>query len=342
TWQPRKPIYMPVFKERSFRIWKGKSTAIRLRRRPSSNDIGWVEVFYSGKWGTICDNSWDINDATVVCRQLGYKFGVRALRGSYIFNGTGQIWLDDVACTGNEQSLSSCSHNGWGNKNCGHAVRGNIGVSEGTLRRTIVNPLALCRTRHVVPFEGILCISFPASKFVRIRMFEFLLDKNLMHKHLSAGKSKMTCKGMGQGKLLTTVKAALIQSKLFKLKSKMNKFNKFTANKFNKFTCTYSELLVQPPARSAVPGVNPGRGTSSIPLRLQGPLSTKGTGRLEVFYNGKWGTVCDDVWDINDARVACRQLGYTYAVRALQGSDVPDGTGQIWLDDVRCTGVNKI
>jgi hypothetical protein len=71
---------------------------------------------------------------------------------------------------------------------------------------------------------------------------------------------------------------------------------------------------------------------------LQGPLSAKGTGRLEVFYNGKWGTVCDDIWDINDARVACRQLGYTYAVRALRGSDVPDGTGQIWLDDVRCTG----
>ena len=71
---------------------------------------------------------------------------------------------------------------------------------------------------------------------------------------------------------------------------------------------------------------------------MQGPLSANGTGRLEVFYNGTWGTVCDDSWDINDARVACRQLGYTYAVRAFQGSDVPDGKGQIWLDDVRCTG----
>ncbi|CAB4038396.1 deleted in malignant brain tumors 1, partial [Paramuricea clavata] len=75
-----------------------------------------------------------------------------------------------------------------------------------------------------------------------------------------------------------------------------------------------------------------------IPLRLQGPLSAYGTGRLEIFYNGTWGTICDDYWDINDARVACRQLGYTYAVRAFQGGDVPDGTGQIWLDDVKCTG----
>ena len=71
---------------------------------------------------------------------------------------------------------------------------------------------------------------------------------------------------------------------------------------------------------------------------MQGPLSANGTGRLEVFYNGKWGTICNGSWDFNDAKVACRQLGYTYAVRALHGSDVPDGTGQIWLDDVKCTG----
>ncbi len=73
-------------------------------------------------------------------------------------------------------------------------------------------------------------------------------------------------------------------------------------------------------------------------LRLQGPSRASGTGRLEIFHNGRWGTICDDGWDINDAKVACRQLGYAYTVRALQGSDVPDGTGQIFLDDVSCTG----
>lgn len=94
-----------------------------------------MEVFYSGKWGTICDNSWDINDATVVCRQLGYKFGVRALRGSYISNGTGQIWLNEVACTGSEQNLSSCPHNGWGNKNCGHGKDAGVECSStGTVK----------------------------------------------------------------------------------------------------------------------------------------------------------------------------------------------------------------
>ncbi len=80
-----------------------------------------MEILHKEKWGTICDNSWDINDARVACRQLGYYDGLKALQGSDVPDGNGQIWLDDVACTGNEQYLSSCSHRGWGQENCGHS-----------------------------------------------------------------------------------------------------------------------------------------------------------------------------------------------------------------------------
>ncbi len=76
----------------------------------------------------------------------------------------------------------------------------------------------------------------------------------------------------------------------------------------------------------------------AVTLRLQGPSSATGTGRVEVFYNGQWGTICNDYWTVQDAEVACRQLGYQYAVRTLPSYLVPDGTGKIWLDNVGCRG----
>ena len=86
----------------------------------SENGTGRVEVFYNGQWGTICDDRWDIDNAKIVCRQLGYKYAIRALGGSDVPAGTGKIWLDDVDCNGTEQKLASCSHAGWGNNNCQH------------------------------------------------------------------------------------------------------------------------------------------------------------------------------------------------------------------------------
>ena len=49
--------------------------------------------------------------------------------------------------------------------------------------------------------------------------------------------------------------------------------------------------------------------------------------------------MCDDFWDTPDAEVACRQLGFFASGSISQRlSAVPDGTGQIWLDDVQCLG----
>ena len=104
---------------------------LRLQGPLSADGAGRVEVFYNGKWGTICDHSWDIDDARVVCRQLGYrnKYGVRAFLGRDVSDGTGPIWLYDVDCIGNELNLTSCSHSGWGNKHCKHSEDAGIECS---------------------------------------------------------------------------------------------------------------------------------------------------------------------------------------------------------------------
>ncbi|XP_055959195.1 neurotrypsin [Patella vulgata] len=63
-------------------------------------------------------------------------------------------------------------------------------------------------------------------------------------------------------------------------------------------------------------------------------------GRVEVFHDNKWGTVCDDVWDDTDASVVCRQLGYSPAM-ALSKAYFEQGVGPIWLNGVDCQSSDR-
>ncbi|XP_022603703.1 soluble scavenger receptor cysteine-rich domain-containing protein SSC5D-like isoform X3 [Seriola dumerili] len=90
---------------------------IRLVGSGSTQCSGRVEIYHNNDWGTVCDDSWDVNDAKVVCRQLGCG---TAAELAYFGGATGKIWLDNVNCSGNEGTLSECEHRGFGIHDCEH------------------------------------------------------------------------------------------------------------------------------------------------------------------------------------------------------------------------------
>lgn len=72
---------------------------------------------------TVCHHSWDMADAKVACRQLGFTKTVGYWRYG---RATGKVWLNSMDCSGSEASIQSCSHAGWV---CGkHMYTGNVSM----------------------------------------------------------------------------------------------------------------------------------------------------------------------------------------------------------------------
>ncbi|XP_038056795.1 deleted in malignant brain tumors 1 protein-like [Patiria miniata] len=189
---------------------------VRLIAGSGPNE-GIVEVSYEGKRGTICNPYWDINDATVVCRQLGYPLATLASTGKRFDSMAYDTHLEAVSCQGNEYHLADCSRGSWVSEQCS--------------------------------------------------------DRDT---------AAVICSSIGE----------------------------------------WSVRLMGGPSRFE--------------------------GRVEVYHihadtQPMWGTICNDYWDIYDAQVVCRQLGYGNAQVAVDDGDrlYGKGTGSVLLETVTCYGTES-
>ncbi|XP_054652236.1 lysyl oxidase homolog 3B isoform X2 [Dunckerocampus dactyliophorus] len=120
----------PLFMQNSGLKKKPKTSSnVRLKGGARLGE-GRVEVLKGNEWGTVCDDRWSLQSASVVCRELGFGSAKEAMTGARMGQGMGPIYMNEVKCVGNERSIWSCPFKNITSEDCQHtedaAVRCNI------------------------------------------------------------------------------------------------------------------------------------------------------------------------------------------------------------------------
>ncbi|XP_072039127.1 scavenger receptor cysteine-rich domain-containing protein DMBT1-like [Amphiura filiformis] len=280
--------------------------SIRIVRGSNSNE-GRVEILHDNVWGTVCDDSWSLFDARTVCRQLGLPYSdARAIGGAGFGQGSGQIWLDDVRCGSSERSLSDCDHGGWGVHNCDHAEDAGVRC-----------------------FEAIRIVGGSNSNEGRVEILHDDVWGTVCDDLWSPYDAKAVCRQLG----LPYSDARAITSATFGQGSGRIWLDNVRCGSSERSLsdCDHGGWGVHNCNHAEDAGVR-----CFEAIRIVGG-SNSNEGRVEIFHDNVWGTVCDDSWSLFDARAVCRQLGLPYSgARAITSAAFGQGSGQIWLDDVRC------
>uniref|UniRef100_A0A8D2GTN0 SRCR domain-containing protein n=1 Tax=Urocitellus parryii TaxID=9999 RepID=A0A8D2GTN0_UROPR len=275
-----------------------------------SHCAGRVEILQQGSWGSICDDNWDLNDAHVVCRQLGCGVALEATISAHFGEGSGPIWLDVVNCTGEEAHVWQCPSQGWGQHNCSHKED-----------------------------AGVICSEFLALRLVSqdqecsgwLEVFYNNTWGSICHSPMEPMTLSIICRQLGCGDTRTLdfwvpsregsrprwvdgIRCRETDTSLWQCPSDPWRYQSCSSEEEAHITCTESPQL-----------------------RLVNG-SSRCAGRVEILHQHSWGTVSHDSWDLNDARVVCRQLGCGEAINALLYAQFGEGSGPIWLTELACTG----
>ncbi|XP_070337652.1 scavenger receptor cysteine-rich domain-containing protein DMBT1-like isoform X7 [Equus asinus] len=313
---------------------------------------GRLEVLHQGTWGTVCDDLWDLKEAEVVCRQLGCGQAIAAPGRGHFGPGSGDILLDNIQCSGSENHLGQCPSSGWSDHNCGHHEDAGVICSDAGDWAPDVTPAPPAATPQAPMPQGgsnscggvISSLSgsfsspwYPANYPTNVECVWVIQVAEKFHIKLMIPSLKLEDVSRCPFDFLEVFDGQQVAS----LSS-----GRFCAG--SDLTFLSSSNIMTAVFRSDAMITNTGfyalynairqdERDSGASLRLVNG-SHRCEGRVEVFYNGTWGTVCDDSWDLTDARVACQQLGCGEALSAPAQSYFEGGTGHIMLDDVQCIG----
>ncbi|XP_023675980.1 neurotrypsin isoform X1 [Paramormyrops kingsleyae] len=287
---------------------------------------GRVEVYYNGRWGTVCDDKWDDVDAEVVCRQLGLGGIPKAWSWAHFGQGSGPIMLDAVQCSGNELSLDECAHGGWEQHNCDHMEDAGVSCSpytDGVVRLVGADS----------PWEGRLEV-FHAGDWGTICSRNWTgLQAQVVCRQLGfRGRAEVAPDGtFGEGAgliLLDGVRCTGTELSLLDCEHGV----------WGRHDCKHTQDVgVHCEDGAETNHIPAGPPVSGPLIRLVGGRSRK-EGRVEVLVDGQWGVVCEDGWNDRTAQVICRQLGFGGVSKARPGEYFREESRAVRWGRVRCSG----
>ncbi|XP_072895206.1 CD5 antigen-like [Hemitrygon akajei] len=269
---------------------------------------GRVEVLRGETWGTVCDAYWDLKDAAVVCNHLHCGKALSAPVGAFFGQGTGMIWNDINECRGNEMRLNECLIASWGQQQCTHDRDASVICSDNIPVR-LMNGGSRCAGRVEVYYNG--------SWGTICDDAWDLTDAHVACKEMNCGfavnATVSSWFGQGAGPIwMDNLNCSTNTSALWKCPSRPWGDNNCIHKEDAGVICSDHRDI------RLVNGKNPCQG------------------RLEVLFNGTWGTVCSDLFGIENAQAVCSQLSCGSAISVVDKGTFGEGTGPIWLDDIRC------
>eukprot|EP00057_Strongylocentrotus_purpuratus_P025110 XP_011679584.1 PREDICTED: deleted in malignant brain tumors 1 protein [Strongylocentrotus purpuratus] len=299
--------------------------SVRLVNGPSPNE-GRVEILYNDQWNTICDDKWNNGEAEVVCRQLGYGTDNVTPR-SLAYYGEGSGPIQRVECYGWEDSWESCTVSS-GNSSCGHYEDAGVRCEA---------PISVRLVNGPSPNEG------------RVEILYNDKWNTICDDKWNYGEAEVVCRQLGYGTDNVTPRSLAYYGEGSGPIQRVecwgweDSWESCTVSSGNSSCGHYEDAGVRcgtdvsttlDPFQWPATTTDYYGGIYNVQL-VNGPSPSEG--RVEIWYNGQWNTICDDNWNLEEAQVVCRHLGYsTDKVVAWSSAFYGQGSGPI--QHIQCSG----
>ncbi|XP_038075981.1 deleted in malignant brain tumors 1 protein-like [Patiria miniata] len=312
---------------------------LRLTNGSTSME-GRLEIFFQGEWGTVCgEDSLKIEEASVVCRQLGFIYAVEV---KSFGPGSGAIVIDDLNCNGNEASILDCYHDKLGKSNCGHGydvglVCSNVLTTEVPITyapdvEAILNNGKFRLVDGPDPYQGrVEVFLYNARAWMPICNVDwdftralFVCKKLGFRPATLAGTGSY---GAGAGQIANCSAAAFN----YRGSVDSNWDSCQIVNASDAVGECSHDMAVDVICSGTEPGIQDY-------IRFVGG-SQQSEGRVEIYNDNVWKGLCSDDWTMAEAQVSCRQQGLPPPPEVVPGGTFGSSkAGDILQVSLDCTG----